>query len=838
MQGYILIKGARQHNLKGIDLALPKGKLITITGPSGSGKSSLAIDTIYAEGQRRYIESLSAYARQFLDQMEKPDVESIEGLSPAIAIDQRITVKNPRSTVGTITEIYDYLRLLYARVGAPHCHRCGQKIVSYTVQQMVDHLMERDKGSRLHILAPIVRGGRGDLHRQLQEIQRQGFLRVRIDGKLRDLSDEEITLDRSSPHDIDILVDRLLLEESIRGRLTDSIETTLKLSKGIVLIQREDGSEQLLGEGSSCLKCGTHLPEITPQLFSFNSPYGACKACNGLGVKHWSPEDEGENPPETCPACEGRRLRPEALSVKLGPWAISELAQMNIAQLKELLSNLDLSSQQYQVARNILKEIDKRLNFLLEVGLGYLCLDRSIATLSGGESQRIRLATQIGSRLSGILYILDEPTIGLHPRDNARLLSILKGLRDLGNTLLVIEHDRDTIMSSDYIVDLGPGSGPQGGQLVALGSPREIGDQPNSLTGKYLAGKLNIPLPERRREPHQGWLIFQDIRRHNLKNITVEIPLGLLICITGVSGSGKSTLLFEVIYQGLREKREGIRGPHFCTIRGYEAIDKVINITQAPIGRSPRSNPATYTGIFTLIRDLFAQLPEARHRGYSPGRFSFNVKGGRCEACQGEGMIKVEMYFLPDIYVTCEACNGRRFNRDTLEIRYKGLSIADILEMTVAQAVEFFRNVPSIVEKLDILMAVGLDYLKLGQAANTLSGGEAQRIKLAKELARKGSGHTLYLLDEPTIGLHFAEIERLLKILNRLVDAGNTVIVIEHNLDVIKNADWIIDLGPEGGEAGGQVVATGTPEQVATVDQSYTGQYLRKILLADAALLS
>ena len=836
-QKYIVIRGAREHNLKGINLEIPRDKFVIITGPSGSGKSSLALDTIYAEGQRRYVESLSAYARQFLDQMDKPEVDFIDGLSPAISIEQKNTAKNPRSTVGTITEIYDYLRLLYARIGRPHCYQCGREIASQTVQQIVDQVMGLPLETKVQVLAPIIRGKKGEFHKQLRELQRQGFLRVRVNGVIRELTDE-IELDKNKKHQIEIVVDRLVIQEPIKARLTDSVEIALKLAEGLVLIQPGNASELLFSERFACIECGISLPEITPQLFSFNSPYGACRACGGLGMRpsgDGSSDHNGEEnyiDSQPCPTCQGQRLRPEALAIKIADKSVSQLTALNINQAQEFFKQLSLSSHQYFIASNILKEINARLDFLAEVGLDYITLDRSAATLSGGESQRIRLATQIGSRLVGVLYILDEPTIGLHPRDNQRLLRLLKGLRDLGNTVIVIEHDRDTIMTGDYIIDLGPGAGVHGGYLVARGTPGDILLNKDSLTGKYLSGKVSITLPTKRRLPAQGWLTIHQARQHNLKDIEVKIPLGLFTCITGVSGSGKSTLLVEILYRGLKQLLRGHRAMagNCQQISGFERVDKVINIDQSPIGRTPRSNPATYTGIFTRIRDLFAQLPESRNRGYQPGRFSFNIKGGRCEACQGDGIIKVEMYFLPDIYVPCEACRSKRFNRETLEIKYKGRSIADILDMTVDQACIFFQHIPRIVGKLETLRSVGLGYIKLGQSATTLSGGEAQRVKLAKELSRKSTGQTVYILDEPTTGLHFADIDKLLEVLNRLVDAGNTVIVIEHNLDVIKTADYIVDLGPEGGEAGGEVIAYGTPEEVAHVCRSYTGRFLKDIL--------
>jgi len=836
-QKYIVIRGAREHNLKGINLEIPRDKFVIITGPSGSGKSSLALDTIYAEGQRRYVESLSAYARQFLDQMDKPEVDFIDGLSPAISIEQKNTAKNPRSTVGTITEIYDYLRLLYARIGRPHCYQCGREIASQTVQQIVDQVMGLPLETKVQVLAPIIRGKKGEFHKQLRELQRQGFLRVRVNGVIRELTDE-IELDKNKKHQIEIVVDRLVIQEPIKARLTDSVEIALKLAEGLVLIQPGNASELLFSERFACIECGISLPEITPQLFSFNSPYGACRACGGLGMRpsgDGSSDHNGEEnyiDSQPCPTCQGQRLRPEALAIKIADKSVSQLTALNINQAQEFFKQLSLSSHQYFIASNILKEINARLDFLAEVGLDYITLDRSAATLSGGESQRIRLATQIGSRLVGVLYILDEPTIGLHPRDNQRLLRLLKGLRDLGNTVIVIEHDRDTIMTGDYIIDLGPGAGVHGGYLVARGTPGDILLNKDSLTGKYLSGKVSITLPTKRRLPAQGWLTIHQARQHNLKDIEVKIPLGLFTCITGVSGSGKSTLLVEILYRGLKQLLRGHRAMagNCQQISGFERVDKVINIDQSPIGRTPRSNPATYTGIFTRIRDLFAQLPESRNRGYQPGRFSFNIKGGRCEACQGDGIIKVEMYFLPDIYVPCEVCRSKRFNRETLEIKYKGRSIADILDMTVDQACIFFQHIPRIVGKLETLRSVGLGYIKLGQSATTLSGGEAQRVKLAKELSRKSTGQTVYILDEPTTGLHFADIDKLLEVLNRLVDAGNTVIVIEHNLDVIKTADYIVDLGPEGGEAGGEVIAYGTPEEVAHVCRSYTGRFLKDIL--------
>ncbi|HLB95270.1 MAG TPA: excinuclease ABC subunit UvrA [Nitrospiria bacterium] len=935
----ITIRGAREHNLKNIDVIIPRDRLVVITGLSGSGKSSLAFDTLYAEGQRRYVESLSAYARQFLEQMDKPDVDSIEGLSPAISIEQKTTSHNPRSTVGTVTEIYDYLRVLFARIGRPHCHRCGRPITAQTVQQMVDAVMGWPENTRLQVFAPIVRGRKGEYKKELLLMRKSGFLRARIDGKSRQLS-EEITLDKNKKHTIEIVVDRLVIKQGIERRLADSLETALKLSDGIVLFSREPGGEVLASSKLACIQCGISLPELTPRVFSFNSPHGACPSasggCGGLGTtlevdpdlvvpnkelslregairpwerrfsayyyqmlesvaKHYrfdtrtpfldlapehqrvvlyGSEDEtitfsyesdgrresyrrpfegvipnlerrfretdsesvreeiaqymGTHP---CPACKGDRLRPESLAVKVGERSIAEVTRLSIKEASFFFHQLTLTEREAFIAHRILKEITERLGFLINVGLDYLTLDRAAATLSGGEGQRIRLATQIGSSLVGVLYILDEPSIGLHQRDNIRLLTTLKRLRDLGNTVLVVEHDEETIRTADYVIDMGPGAGLHGGEIVAQGTPEEIMSHEKSLTGKYLRKDLVIFLPKRHRESKK-FLTLIGAREHNLKNIDVKIPLGLFTCITGVSGSGKSTLILEVLYKNLAQRLYRIsERPGVCReIRGVDQIDKVIHIDQSPIGRTPRSNPATYTGLFTFIRDLFAQLPESRVRGYRPGRYSFNVRGGRCEACQGDGLIKIEMHFLPDVYVTCEVCKGRRYNRETLEIRYKGKNIAEVLDMTVDQAHSFFSAIPSIRAKLETLRDVGLGYIHLGQSATTLSGGEAQRVKLSKELSKRATGRTLYILDEPTTGLHFADIQRLLDVLNRLVDAGNTVVVIEHNMDVIKCADWIIDLGPEGGDAGGEVIATGPPEAVARLPHSYTGQFLKKIL--------
>jgi len=825
---FIVIKGAREHNLKNIHVKIPRDKFVVITGLSGSGKSSLAFDTIYAEGQRRYVESLSAYARQFLEQLSKPDVDSIEGLSPAISIEQKTTTRNPRSTVGTITEIYDYLRLLFARIGKPYCYNCGREITAQTVEQMVDRVMSLPGGIALQIMAPIVRGRKGEYRRELAELRSKGFVRARIDGRLVDL-DQVAPLDKNKKHTIEIVVDRLILkkEEKIRKRLADSIEIALRLADGIVVISPEGREDILLSERLACIDCGISYPEISPRTFSFNSPHGACPACDGLGARiNW----EGERI-ATCPVCMGTRLKKESLAIKIQGLSIADITKMSIKGAIHFFEHLTLSRREAFIARRILKEIKERLHFLSNVGVDYLTLDREASTLSGGEAQRIRLATQIGTSLVGVLYVLDEPSIGLHYRDNIRLLSTLKRLRDLGNTVLVVEHDEETILEADYVIDMGPGAGEYGGWIVASGTPDEIKKNPASLTGRYLSRELTISLPERHRKPYR-FLVIRGACKNNLKNIDVAIPVGLLTTITGVSGSGKSTLLFDVLYKNmvarLYRKKKTFEG---CTsIEGIDQFNKVINIDQSPIGRTPRSNPATYTGLFTHIRDLFAHLPESRMRGYKPGRYSFNVKGGRCESCKGEGMIKVEMHFLPDVYVTCEVCKGKRYNRETLDIKYKDKNIADVLDMTVSQALEFFKNIPPIRQKLETLKDVGLDYIKLGQPATTLSGGEAQRIKLSRELSKKATGRTLYILDEPTTGLHFADIQKLLDVLNRLVDAGNTVVIIEHHPDIIKNADYIIDLGPEGGDEGGEVIATGPPEEIAKVERSYTGQLLREKL--------
>ncbi len=936
----ILIRGAREHNLKNIDLEIPRNKLVVITGLSGSGKSSLAFDTIYAEGQRRYVESLSAYARQFLSLMEKPDVDYIEGLSPAISIEQRTASKNPRSTVATVTEIYDYLRLLFARIGVPYCYRCGRRIERQTVQQIVEAVLALPEGKKIQVLAPIVRGRKGEYREVFEEARRDGYVRVRVDGQVLDL-DSKIKLDKNKKHNIEVVVDRLVIGPHVAARLTDSAETALGLGSGMVLVEVMGEEELLFSEHYACVQCGISYEELAPRQFSFNSPYGACPTCNGLGermvvdpalvipddrlslnqgaiapwgqlkdgwyrtlllgaashlgfdldtpVRELHPEHvqailyglgerqirfnyrsatgrhegtftgtfegviphlerryreteseavrewiEGFMRPVQCLDCGGARLKKESLAVRIGELNIHAVTTMSIKEALHFFENLQLSAREMEIARQILKEIRERLRFLINVGLDYLTLDRPAATLSGGEAQRIRLATQIGSQLVGVLYILDEPSVGLHQRDNRRLIATLEQLRDLGNTVLVVEHDRETMERADYIVDLGPGAGEHGGWVVAAGPLEVIRTSKGSVTGDYLAGRRNIPVPQHRRPGNGKFLTLRGASGNNLKNIDISIPLGTFVCVTGVSGSGKSSLINETLYRVLSRElyRSKDQPLPYERVEGLEHIDKVIDIDQSPIGRTPRSNPATYTGVFSLIRDLFAQIPEAKIRGYRPGRFSFNVKGGRCEACQGDGIIKIEMHFLPDVYVTCEVCKGRRYNRETLEIRYKGRSIADVLEMTVTQALEFFANIPKIRRKLQTLHDVGLGYIRLGQQATTLSGGEAQRVKLAAELSKVSTGKTLYILDEPTTGLHFEDIKMLLEVLNRLVDMGNTVVVIEHHLDVIKGADYVIDLGPEGGDEGGYVVAAGTPEQVAQVENSYTGQFLRQELAA------
>ncbi len=932
----IVIKGAREHNLKNIDLELPRDQLIVFTGLSGSGKSSLAFDTIYAEGQRRYVKSLSAYARQFLGQMDKPDLDHIDGLSPAISIDQKTTSNNPRSTVGTVTEIYDYLRLLYARIGIPHCPVCGVEIRQQTVDQMVDRVLLLPEGKRIQVMAPIIRGKKGEHQKELEQARKSGFVRVRVDGSLYELS-ETISLDKNKKHNIEIIVDRLVVGDSIRARLAESIEMAANLAGGIVLVDAE-GEELLFSQNYSCPEHDVSVEELTPRMFSFNNSFGACPDCSGLGVQMkidpdrivpapnlsiregairasgWSYDGGGiaqmyftalakhynfsldvpfkDLPPkavevifygtgneklkleyksaagtgnyvnsfegiinnlnrryketqsdfmrreieammsaEPCPTCKGNRLKQESLAVTVGGRNIMELCRLSVLELLDFFEKLTLTPKEKIIADRIVKEIRERLGFLKNVGLEYLNLSRSAGTLSGGEGQRIRLATQVGSGLTGVLYILDEPSIGLHQRDNNRLLETLKRLRDLGNTLIVVEHDEDTIRAADYVVDIGPGAGVNGGQVIYAGKVDRLLDCTDSVTGDYLSGRKKIPLPEKRRKP-TGWLRIKGAAENNLKNIDVSVPLGIFTCVTGVSGSGKSSLINEILFKTLSNKLNGSRerpGRH-KTVEGIQQLDKVIDIDQSPIGRTPRSNPATYTGLFTDIRDLFTQTPEAKAKGYGPGRFSFNIRGGRCEACEGDGIIKIEMHFLPDVYVPCEVCNGKRYNRETLEVKYKGKSIYDVLEMTVAEGLSFFENVPRIRRKLEVLNDVGLGYIKIGQPATTLSGGEAQRVKLATELSRRSTGRTIYILDEPTTGLHTADVHKLIEVLQKLVEGGNTVVVIEHNLDVIKVADYIIDLGPEGGDRGGQLVVCGTPEQVAACEKSYTGQYLAPLL--------
>jgi excinuclease ABC subunit A len=832
MGNSIIIKGAREHNLKNIDVEIPRDKLVVITGLSGSGKSSLAFDTIYAEGQRRYVESLSAYARQFLEQMGKPDVDSIEGLSPAISIEQKSTSHNPRSTVGTVTEIYDYLRLLFARVGRPYCFQCGEEITAQTVQQMVDAIAAQPEGVKFQILAPIVRGRKGEYRKELLEMRKAGYVRARVDAKIVDLG-EDISLDKQKKHTIEIIVDRLVMKpgDALMRRLADSVETSVKLSGGLVGVLTEDGQTRLYSDRLACIKCGVSYPEVTPRVFSFNSPHGACPACDGIGyaVSPGNEEEEDFTLLEPCETCQGARLRPESLSIKLAKKSIAEVTRLSVRAAADFFLSLKFTDRELVIAHRILKEIRERLGFLINVGLDYLTLDRAAATLSGGEGQRIRLATQIGSGLVGVLYILDEPSIGLHQRDNRRLLQTLLRLRDLGNTVVVVEHDTETMMAADHVLDMGPGAGSQGGYVIAQGTPQQIMGDPKSLTGQYLRGTQTVSVPQRQRKP-RGTLSVVGAQKHNLKNVTARIPMGLFTCVTGVSGSGKSTLVLEVLFHSLSQllyqKKPKIDG---CKeLKGVDGLDKVIDIDQSPIGRTPRSNPATYTGLFGYIRDLYSNLPESRVRGYKPGRYSFNVKGGRCEACQGDGLIKIEMHFLPDVYVTCEVCKGQRYNRETLEILHKGKSIADVLNMTVDDALEFFEHIPLIKSKLQTLHDVGLHYVKLGQSATTLSGGEAQRVKLSRELSKRATGRTMYILDEPTTGLHFADVQRLLDVLDRLVEAGNTVLVIEHNLDMIKNADWIIDLGPEGGDRGGEIVAEGPPKEIAKSKRSYTGQVLKE----------
>ena len=940
MQKEIFIKGARENNLKNIDVTIPRDKLVVLTGLSGSGKSSLAFDTIYAEGQRRYVESLSSYARMFLGQMDKPDVDYIDGLSPAISIDQKTTSKNPRSTVGTVTEIYDYMRLLWARIGVPHCPKCGKEIRQQTIDQIIDQIMVLPEGTRIQVMAPVVRGRKGEHTKVLEDARRSGYVRARIDGEMHEL-DEEIKLSKTFKHQIDIVVDRLIVRADIATRLTDSVETASNLTGGLVTVNLlKEGQDLSFSQNYACEDCGVSIEELAPRLFSFNSPFGACPTCMGLGMQlkvdptlvipdesksildgavvatGWNSirsdgisrmyfdalskrynfslrtpyaqlsdevkdiilygtkgekltleydqprgkgtlhqafegiannlerryvetqSDASKKEIESfmaacpCPACQGRRLRPEALAVTVGGLSIHDATTMPVDDEIAFFDGLTLTGNQQMIAAQILKEIGSRLRFLQSVGLSYLTLSRSSGTLSGGESQRIRLATQIGSSLMGVLYILDEPSIGLHQRDNDKLLDTLRRLRDLGNTLIVVEHDEDTMRAADWLIDIGPGAGALGGQVVSAGTPEQVMADPNSLTGQYLSGKKRIEVPECRRAGNGKWLTVRGAKENNLKNIDVSVPLGTLTCVTGVSGSGKSSLVNEIIFKRLGADLNRMKahpGRHDA-IEGEEHLDKVINIDQSPIGRTPRSNPATYTNLFNDIRDLFASLPDAKARGYGPGRFSFNTKGGRCEACCGDGVLKIEMHFLADVYVPCEVCHGKRYNRETLEVRYKGKSISDVLDMTVDEALPFFSALPKIADRLQTLQDVGLGYVKLGQSSTTLSGGEAQRVKLATELSKRSTGRTIYILDEPTTGLHADDVKKLLAVLQRLVDSGNTVLVIEHNLDVIKCADYLIDLGPEGGVGGGTVVATGTPEQVAAVPESYTGQYLKKLL--------
>ena len=936
----IFIKGAREHNLKNVDVTIPRDKLVVLTGLSGSGKSSLAFDTIYAEGQRRYVESLSAYARQFLGQMDKPDVDYIEGLSPAISIDQKTTSKNPRSTVGTVTEVYDYLRLLYARIGIPHCHICGRPIARQTVDQIIDQVMALPSGTKMHILAPVVRARKGEHQKVFDDAKKSGYVRVRVDGLVYDLT-EVPALEKNKKHNIELVIDRMIMKDDIRKRLADSLETALKIAGGLVIVDVIDGEEMMFSQNYACEQCGVSMEELTPRMFSFNSPFGACEECSGLGfmmkidpelvvrdknksinegaiavtgwmapniedsmaaayyrglAEHYGfsldtpykdlPEKiknillygskgekfkvefsrsygqstyttdfegivnnlqrrhkettsdwmraelEGYMSNHPCPSCHGMRLKPQVLAVTVGGKNINEVTDLSIINAIEFFKGLTLTQKEQTIAEQILKEILERLGFLKNVGLGYLTLSRSAGTLSGGEAQRIRLATQIGSSLMGVLYILDEPSIGLHQRDNEKLLATLKTLRDLGNTLIVVEHDEDTMYAADHIIDIGPGAGIHGGYLVAQGTAEEVMQVEGSATGDYMSGRKFIPIPQQRRKPDGRYLTVKGAAQNNLKNVDVKVPLGLFTCVTGVSGSGKSSLVNEIIYKYLARELNGARSKNGTVkqIKGLEHLDKVIDINQSPIGRTPRSNPATYTGLFSDIRELFASTVEAKVRGYKAGRFSFNVKGGRCEACSGDGIIQIEMHFLPDVYVPCEVCKGKRYSKETLEVKYKGKNISEVLDMTVEEALTFFENLPRLKRKIQTLYDVGLGYIKLGQSSTTLSGGEAQRVKLATELSKRSTGKTIYILDEPTTGLHVADVHRLLEVLQRLVDAGNTVLVIEHNLDVIKTADHIIDLGPEGGDAGGEVLCVGTPEQVAKCEKSYTGQYLKKVL--------
>ncbi|MDP2167349.1 MAG: excinuclease ABC subunit UvrA [Thermodesulfovibrionales bacterium] len=835
MQDFIIIKGAREHNLKNIDISIPRDRLTVVTGPSGSGKSSLAIDTIYAEGQRRYVQSLSAYARQFLEQIQKPDVDYIEGLSPSIAIDQKTVSKNPRSTVGTITEIYDYMRVLYTRIGRPLCYRCGTPITTQEIENIISTVMALPEGSRIQVLAPIVRDRKGEYKKELSEMRADGFVRARIDGKMRDLI-EEISIERHKRHTIEVVIDRLIIKPMMERQLKNSIEASLRYSDTVIINLIDRHKDIPFSKTLACPKCGVNYPEIIPRLFSFNSMLGACEACNGLGfqgVNEEAVEDEGMAARRPCRACKGLRLKKEALSVKIQGKNIGEFARMPAAEAMSFIGGLRLSSRESLIAERILKEVKDRLLFLEKVGLGYISMDRPSLTLSGGEAQRIRLATQIGSSLTGVLYVLDEPSIGLHPKDCRKLLESLSAIRDRGNTVIVVEHDEETIRWADHVIDMGPGAGLRGGWVVAAGSPLEIQEELRSVTGQFLKGTLSIPVPQKRKKP-VDFIEIIGASEFNLKNINVKIPLGVFTCVTGVSGSGKSTLTLEILYKSLLQNIYGTNDPppgRHREIRGMDKIDRVICVEQSPLGRTPRSNPATYTGIFAFIRELFAAIPEARTRGYPASRFSFNLQGGRCAACRGAGLKKVEMHFLPDVYIPCDACKAKRYNKETLDIRYKDKNISDVLAMTVSEALEFFGPIPRIRQRLEVLEDVGLGYIRLGQPATTLSGGEAQRIRLSRELAKKPTGKTLYILDEPTTGLHFVDIEKLLVVLARLVEMGNTVIVIEHNLDVVKSADYMIDLGPEGGEEGGRIMAEGTPEEVSANPLSYTGMFLKEKLV-------
>ncbi|MFI5295921.1 MAG: excinuclease ABC subunit UvrA [Thermodesulfovibrionales bacterium] len=832
MQKYINIKGAREHNLKNIDLKIPRQAVTVITGPSGSGKSSLAIDTIYAEGQRRYVESLSAYSRQFLEQLQKPDVDFIEGLSPSIAIDQKTVSRSPRSTLGTITEIYDYLRVLYTRLGTAFCYNCGSEISTQEAGDVMQGILALPEGTRIQVLAPIVKDRKGNYRKELQEMRNEGFVRARIDNEMADLT-QEIILEKKKRHTIEIVIDRLIIRGGIERQLKEAVDTAFKYSDTVVANLLKDNKDILFSTTTACQKCGISYPEISPRFFSFNSKAGACPTCDGLGFRDISEDSLEPGGQRFCRACKGFRLRREALSVKFGEIHIGELSRMSVNEALSFLERLKLTERERIIASRILKEVNDRLSFLVKVGLGYLTLDRPSLSLSGGEAQRIRLATQMGSSLTGVLYVLDEPSIGLHPRDCTRLLDSLSSIRDAGNTIIIVEHDEETIRWADYIIDMGPGAGVRGGWVVAAGTPAQIEKDERSLTGRYISGALSIEIPARRRTP-DGFIGIRGASEHNLRDLDADIPLGLFTCVTGVSGSGKSTLIFDILYRAAGKKfSTGLEllppGRHE-KITGLDLIDRVVSVDQAPIGRTPRSNPATYTGFFSFIRDLFALLPESRVRGYKTSRFSFNVSGGRCESCKGNGLIKVEMHFLPNVYVVCDKCKGRRYNAETLDITYKDKNIADVLDMTVSEALRFFENIPHIRRRLEVLEEIGLGYLQLGQPATTLSGGEAQRIRLSRELGRKSSGRTLYIFDEPTTGLHFVDIQRLLDVLNMLVDQGNTVVVIEHNLDIIKSADYLIDLGPEGGEEGGRLVAEGTPEEIADNTASYTGRFLKEKL--------